>query len=89
MTQAQVDQQGFFKKIDIELDESYLVRVESGPSIGIFHKTSAGVRGVRLTPERWAHLKEMTEAIDLSVSLVGKKGGANQSTSQSCGSSSC
>lgn len=87
MTQAQVDQRGFFKKIDICLDDEYLVRVESGPSIRIVHRTKVGVRGVHLTPERWDHLKEVIASVDLAMSLVGIKGRETVSGKQSCGSS--
>ena len=73
MAQAQIDRAGFFKKIDIYLDEEYLIRVEDGPSIGIFHTTQVGVRGIRLTPERWMKIKELIDSVDFAMSMVPKR----------------
>ena len=73
MTQAQVDQEGFFKKIDINIDSEYFVRIESGPCIGIFHRTKSSIRGIRLSPEKWAKLKELGDAVDTAMTLVPRR----------------
>ena len=63
----------FFKKIDIYLDENYLIRVQPGPTIGIYQETKSTMRGIQLTPERWGTIKSLIESVDIAMTMVPQR----------------
>ena len=73
MAQAQVNQQGFFKWVEFPLDAEHHLRIcrkKGEPYIGIFKKVGNRRKGVWLTPHQFQMVQDMTESINLALSLV-------------------
>ena len=74
MTQAHIDQFGFFSFVEFGIDDTFSVIVEtnhSGEKLVVFKPQGRGQRPLRLTLDQWQSVKKAAESIDLSLSLLG------------------
>ena len=76
MAQAYVEQYCLFEYMELAIDEDHYVRVsrkEGQPVLGIYRRTKHGRLGLQLTLEQFQQLLDMTESIQLALSLIGPK----------------
>ena len=76
MAQAYVEQKGYYRYIQFPMDEDrylWIGRKKGQPKIGIFKKHSYGRKGLTFTPEQFQQLLEMTESVQLALSLIEPK----------------
>ena len=83
MTQAHIDQLGFFSFVEFGIDDTLSVIVEtnkSGEKLVVFKPQGRGQRPLRLTLDQWQSVKKVSESIDLSLTLIGSlpRASANQ-----------
>ena len=76
MAQAYVEQQGYYLYIEFPIDEDHYLwigRKKGQPKIGIFKKTKDGRKGPTFTPEQFQQLLDLTDSVQLALSLIEPK----------------
>ena len=85
MAQAQIEQEGYFKSVELSIDEDFFVwvgRKKGQPAIVLYKRTKHSRLEIQLTPEQYDYLKSMVESIDLALSLIGTRSQDGSTTIQ-------